>query len=101
MDSTTIDLRQRTTVRFLVDAGVQYLTHFSVEGQELDSGYTLVIAGQTYTVGNGLKIEKNTNSIIWELDTRSISPGKYKGDLVSDSTVFGKFLKIRIKLEVL
>jgi hypothetical protein len=99
-DSVTIDLRQTGKIRFLVDPGVQYAPSITLDDQTLDSGYTLTIAGNTYTVGSGLALDAPTKTIIWNLDTTGIAGGEYEGELISDSKVSGVYLKIDIVMVV-
>lgn len=98
----SIDLRQHATLTIHAEQGVIYAPSF--DGIEtLDAGYTLMLdEGEatevSWTVGSGLTLQNNPNSIVWALDTSSMLAKTYEGYLISDSRVAGVYLKIEIKL---
>ena len=99
-NSATLDLRQGPYTNIKIDEGVSGLITWS-DIPNLDTGYTIEIGDQTYTVGSGLTIDIPTKSVVWTLDASAFTGGQtYKGTLKSDSTIIGTYLFINIKLFV-
>ncbi len=76
-------------------SGVFYWSGFP----QLDTGYTITIAGQTYTVGSGITlITTPENTINWAFDFTGIAPGIYYGEIQSDNLVLGVHFERKLKL---
>ncbi len=76
-------------------------------GFTLDVGYTLEIAGQTFTIGNGLETSINTSgkfpvyTFAWAIAEGQINEvGVFEGYLCSDSRSHPTFFQMIITLEV-
>ena len=94
----TLDLKQKEELVVYADKDVLYNISFN-DVPNLDTGYTIVlnegeITELTYTVGSGIVLVSETNSIVWQLDTNDLIEGKHYGYLVSDSDVAGLYLNI-------
>ena len=77
------------------------------EGFQLDTGYTLEIGGETFTVGNGLGLSSNLTgehpvyTIAWAVPENTFTTvGRIKGKLFSDSMSYPTFFQSLIILEV-
>ena len=92
-----LDVRQNNKIEYFVDNGVSDV--LTIAGfTSLDSGYTLAIGNETYTVGNGLTL--GANSISWAVDTTTFGVGVHNGTLVSDSSVAGVYFKCQIEMHI-
>ncbi len=94
----TLDLKQKEELVVYADKDVLYNVSFN-DVPNLDTGYTIVlnegeVAEVVYTVGSGIVLVPETNSIVWQLDTNDLLEGKHYGYLVSDSDVAGLYLNI-------
>lgn len=101
-NTANIDLRQQSITSVKVQKTVKetqaIITWADIP--TLDTGYTLEVAGQTYTVGSGLTLDAPTSSVSWTINTNALTVGKYEGTLISDSEVVGVRFVTKIKLEV-
>jgi len=75
-------------------SGVFYWSGFP----NLDTGYTITIAGQTYTVGSGITLVTSPNTINWAFDFTGLSSGTYQGKIESDNLVLGVHFERKLKL---
>ena len=75
-------------------SGVFYWSGFP----QLDTGYTIEIAGQTYTVGSGITLTTSPNAVNWAFDFTGLAPGTYEGKIESDSLVLGVHFERKLKL---
>ncbi len=98
MSDTYYDLTHKGTTTIRARAG-QSGTFYWSGFPQLDAGYTLNIAGSTYTVGSGLTLTTTPeNTITWAFDFSAVSPGTYQGTLQSDNQALGIDFRRAIKL---
>jgi len=109
--AATLDLATRPDLLIYADKGksangsdIVYALSF-IDIPTLDTAYKLILdeglaTEQVYTVGSGLSLVEEENTVIWALDTAPLSVKNYSGYLVSDSNIDGIYLQINIKLNI-
>ncbi len=98
MSDTIYDLTQGGLTTIKAEMG-QIGSFYWAGFPALDTGYTLTINGQTYTVGSGITLTTSPqNTITWGFDFTTFTAGVYYGQITSDSKDLGVYFKRKIKL---
>lgn len=102
-----VDSRERSKICWLMDPNTIDVLTFEPEDINdfnLDSGYTFTLRKEgssdvVYTVGSGINLDVPTKVIAITHDSTN-TPGKWTGELKSDSNVVGTYLKVEVELSV-